>query len=59
LIVATLDVLVWGWPWINNCLTMPPTPQGPNLVWAKKLSRKELGLMDEIIQRGVKDIKVG
>jgi hypothetical protein len=59
LIVATLDVLVWGWPWINNYLTMPLTPQGPNLVWAKELSRKELGLMDEIIQRGVKDIKVG
>lgn len=38
---------------------MPPTPQGPNLVWAEELSRKELGLMDEIIQRGVKDIKVG
>jgi hypothetical protein len=50
---------MWGWAWINNYLTMPPTPQGPNLVWAKQLSRKELGLMDEIIQRGVKDIKVG
>jgi hypothetical protein len=36
---------------------MPPTLQGPNLVWAKELSRKELGLMDEIIQKGVKILR--
>jgi hypothetical protein len=41
------------WPCLNNLLTIPPTPQGLNIISARKSN-----IMDEIIWKGVEDIEV-
>jgi hypothetical protein len=43
---------------MGGSLTMPQKPKSLNLIWAKELLPKESTLMDEAIQRGVKDTEV-